>query len=66
MTVEQMRAEATRPYNPMGRPAPHDWLKASQTEEDRRRLVCVGNIVFPKQAALAINLIGHAICESLN
>ncbi|CAK9059267.1 unnamed protein product [Durusdinium trenchii] len=45
------------PWNEGTRPAVEDWLAAEQSKTDRQRLVCLGNIVVPLQAKMAIGII---------
>ena len=57
MTGEQADREAHASWNPQARPKLEDWLNVSQTADDRSRLECMGNIVYPRQARLAMHWI---------
>lgn len=39
------------PWNAAAEMPLHKWLQTTQSEEDRQRLLCMGNIVVPLQAA---------------
>ena len=57
MTAEQAEAEAHKVWNPQARPQVQDWLNVSQSPDDKRRLHSMGNIVYPRQARLAMRWI---------
>ena len=62
LTAEQAESEAHAVYNTQARPSVQDWLNVSQTADDRRRLHSLGNVVFPRQARLAM----HWILKQVN
>ena len=45
------------PWNEGSRIPVEDWLAPHQSEQDRLRLACMGNIVVPVQAKMAVSLI---------
>ncbi len=51
--------EAT--WHPESKPALESWLAQSQVEGTKERLECIGNIVMPDMAYLAMNLLGHGV-----
>ena len=62
-TVEEMHTQANGIWNGDSKPELSKWLKAKQCPSDKARLKAVGNIVFPKCAQLAVNVIAHQILK---
>ena len=58
-----MHREASQEWNPSKTVPLRDWLMPTLFEEDKKRLVAVGNVVFPKAAQLAAHVIGAQICS---
>ena len=48
-----------RTWHSQSRPSLHTWPQADQTEEAKKRLTCIGNIVMPDVGFLALQLLGH-------
>lgn len=61
MSTHEMETAATGEWNAMGKPRLSTWLRAEQSLSDQRRLKALGNLVFPRCAALGINLIAHEL-----
>ena len=59
MPVETIRSNALSRWNEFGLLAMADWLATSQSSRDRQRLRCVGNIVMPACARLALHVMTH-------
>ena len=55
LTAEKAEQEAQDAWNPSEKPPVSEWLSVSQVSGDRQRLGCLGNIVFPRQARLAMH-----------
>ena len=62
LTAEQAETEAHEVWNRNARPKVQDWLNVSQTPHDRARLRSMGNVVYPRQARLAM----HWILRQIN
>ena len=59
MQANDMEQQVHRAWNVRSKPQLHKWLVVSQSEEDRDRLRCLGNIVMPKVAQLGAHLLEH-------
>lgn len=57
---DTLRAEARRVWNASGRPPVQRWLLQKQDEVGKERLLAAGNIVIPKQAELAIQVLAFS------
>ena len=62
-TVKEMNEQANADWNCESKPELSKWLKAKQCPIDKERLKAVGNIVFPKCAQLAVNVIAHEVLK---
>lgn len=56
-TATEFEEQCHRPWNSSQKPLLQDWLVSSFSKDDAKRLHAVGNVVFPKAAELAINLV---------
>ena len=54
--------EAT--WHPETRPGLESWLSTSRAKGTKERLECIGNIVIPEMAYLALNLMGHGVSNA--
>ena len=59
MTAAHMDLQANAPWNKCGRVSLTKWLAAKQSDLDVKRLACVGNIVIPRCAQLALHVLAH-------
>lgn len=55
-----LRSWPTLSWHKESRPALHTWLSEDCQVEQSKRLHCIGNIVMPDVAFLAMQLLGHA------
>ena len=58
---DEMMLSALQPWNAEGELPLHQWLSSEQSEVDRERLKCLGNIVFPRCAKLALHQLEHEL-----
>lgn len=65
-TSESFAAACRAPWNPTEEPALHEWLSPSMDSCAEQRLHMVGNIVFPKQAHFALNLIEQSLRSEIH
>ena len=59
----KLEIDVTAPWNEGAKPPLQDWLARSQSEQDRNRLSCLGNIVVPLQARRAVSIISQIRAE---
>ena len=59
MSRDKMMSAAQLLWDPDGIIPLHHWLSPSRDREDSERLRCLGNIVIPKCAALAMHQLEH-------
>jgi len=65
MSAEHMMCNAKMPWDPYGKLPFYKWLSPFRVEEDESRLHCLGNIVIPRCAALAMHQLEHEARSSL-
>ena len=61
MSPEAMKQSALKPWNPKGSIPLRKWLRPTRNEHDDQRLKCLGNIVFPRCAQLAMHQHEHEL-----
>lgn len=61
MEKKDMMQSALQPWNVEGSLPLHQWLTSEQTELDRQRLKCLGNIVMPRCAKLGLHQLEHEL-----
>ena len=59
MSADDMRKRAQRPWNARARVPLASWLRAEAKAEDAARLRCIGNVVMPACARLALHVMAH-------
>lgn len=64
LTNDEMIAEAHRCHHFRKAPPLHTWLQHSQETMDSRRLKAIGNVVIPKVASLACQILGRFYTQS--
>lgn len=60
MTPTEIEQQAHMCFHFRNRPPLESWLVHNQTKEDENRLKAVGNLVIPRCAALAMDILGCA------
>jgi hypothetical protein len=55
----ELKTWPQKDWHSSAKPALKSWLASEKTKLDMERLKAVGNIVMPRVAYMAINLIGH-------
>ena len=64
MSGSEMHKQVSRTWNPGSEIPLRNWMNDTQNAEDRARLKCVGNIVFPKAAQMALHIIAREVMGS--
>ena len=55
LTAEKADAEAHELWNVTAKPKLYDWLSLNQQPDEKSRLHALGNVVYPRQARLALH-----------
>lgn len=59
MSANEIMRAAGQPWNRRGAMPLHKWLCEKQSQVDQMRLKCLGNILIPRCAQLAVHQIEH-------
>ena len=64
MNLQEIHAQANQCWHFRNQPRLCDWLQHSQSDEDEARLHAIGNLVLPRCAHLAMNVLSAATLEA--
>lgn len=64
MSESEMLANAKKPWNKLSQLPHHEWLTEQTSAQDGHRLKCLGNIVIPACARLAMHILRHSFASN--